>query len=211
MLCWGCEDKMEIKKLTPALTEDYANFFDKTPHNDTNNGDKCYCLAYCCDSVYHGGGTYWYPSEEERRLQGVKRVCDGNLQGYLAYCEGEVVGWCNANTKADCQESTNYLRSAAGVPIDECPTEAKVKFIFCFAVAPKMRKMGIATKLLKFVCQDAAADGFDFVEAPAMADYENFPDAICWGHLAMYEKCGFSIHAEKDGKYVARKTLGGAI
>ncbi|MCL2198049.1 MAG: GNAT family N-acetyltransferase [Defluviitaleaceae bacterium] len=202
---------MEIKKLTPELVEEYANFFDKTPHNDSGNGEKCYCLSYCRDSVYHSGGEYWYPSEEERRLQGIKRVCDGSLQGYLAYSGEEVVGWCNANTKDACQEAMNYLRSAAGVPVDECHAGAKIKFIFCFAIAPKMRRMGVATKLLEFACKDAAADGFNFIEAPAMVDYESFPDALCWGHLTMHEKCGFSIHAEKDGKYVMQKSLRGEI
>jgi hypothetical protein len=29
---------IEIKKLTPALAEDYVNFFDVTPHNDEGDG-----------------------------------------------------------------------------------------------------------------------------------------------------------------------------
>lgn len=42
------EKKMniEIKKLSPELTEDYLRFFDTTPHSERpDEGDcKCYCV-----------------------------------------------------------------------------------------------------------------------------------------------------------------------
>jgi len=193
---------IEIRKLTPDLMEDYARFFDTTPHNDTGSGDKCYCVTFCRDSVYHNGGSHWYPSPEERRLHGTRRVRDGDIQGYLAYHDGKIVGWCNANTKSDCQEVMNYMRSA-GVPV-ECKAGEKVKFVFCFVIAPKVQKMGVATQLLTYTCQDAAAEGFDFVEAQTHAEFTQ--DGFR-GPLALYEKCGFSICAEREGKVVVRKTL----
>jgi len=197
---------IEIQKLTPALAEDYARFFDTTPHNDSGNGDKCYCLSACNDNVYINGGKYWYPSPEERRLHAVQRVRDGDIQGYLAYCGGEIVGWCNANTKSDCQECMNSLRSRSGVPVEECRLGEKIKFVFCFAIAPKMQRMGVATKLLEYICQDAAKEGFDYVEAHSKNEFANISNAFR-GYLAMYEKCGFSIHAEKDGKVVVKYNL----
>ena len=88
--------EIEIRKLTPDLAEDYARFFDTTPHNSANGGTKCYCVTFCCDAVYQSGGLHWYNSPEERKEHGIRRVCDGHIQGYLVYCNGEVVGWCNA-------------------------------------------------------------------------------------------------------------------
>lgn len=194
---------IEIRKLTPELADDYTHFFDTTPHNDTGKGEKCYCLSWCGDNVYHNGGEYWYPASEERRAHAIKRVKHGDIQGYLAYRSDEIVGWCNANAKANCQEAIKYFRSA-GVPVDEYRAGEKTKSVFCFVIAPKMRRMGAATKLLEFICQDAAADGFDIVEA-----YTNieFTQDGFKGPLEMYEKCGFSRHAEQDGKVVVQKLL----
>ena len=196
--------KIEIKKLTPELAEDYACFFDTTPHNDTGGGAKCYCISFCNDSVYHNGGEHWYPSPEERRLHGIQRVKVGSIQGYLAYCNDQVVGWCNANTKANCQENMNFMRSYAHVPVEECRAGEKIKFIFCFAIAPNMQRMGIATQLLRYACQDAAAEGFDFVEART---HKEFTQDGLRGPLTMYKKCGFNLHAEKEHNIVVRKTL----
>ena len=194
---------IEIRKLTPDLADDYARFFDETPHNNSGGKDKCYCVTFCRDGVYRSGGKHWYPSPEERRLHGIRRVKDGDIQGYLAYCDGEIVGWCNANAKADCREVMDHMRSV-GIPVEECGAGEKGKFVFCFAIAPKMQGMGIATRLLEHICQDAAGDGFDFVEAQTQAEFVN--DGFR-GPLAMYEKCGFGIRAERDGKIVVRKSL----
>jgi GNAT superfamily N-acetyltransferase len=122
------------------------------------------------------------------------------LQGYLAYRGDEVVGWCNAN--ANCQGCVNYIRSY--YPVAEHNPDVKVKSIFCFLIAPGVQRMGVATKLVERVCQDAAADGFDFVEAYTVMEYAP-PDAR--GPLQMYEKCGFITSDERDGKVVVRKSL----
>jgi hypothetical protein len=62
----------------------------------------------------------------------------------------------------------------------------------------------VAAKLLRHVCQDAAANGFDFAEAYVNKEYAA-PDFR--GPLAMYEQCGFSIRAEREGRVVVRKAL----
>jgi len=66
--------------------------------------------------------------------------------------------------------------------------------------------MGVATQLLERVCKDAAEDGFDFVEAYVNKRPRN-PAGEHQGHLAMYEKCGFSKYAERKGRIVVRKAL----
>jgi len=134
----------------------------------------------------------------------MKRVQDGDIQGYLAYYEGVVVGWCNCNAKTNCQLVVDNMRSRAGIPVDECKANEKVKSVFCFAIAPKFQKMGVATRLLEYICQDAAEDGFDFVEAYT---HKEFRQDGFRGTFALYKNCKFSIHAEKDGKVVVRKSL----
>jgi len=193
---------IQIRKLTPDLAEDYTHFFDVTPHDDHTVKAElpCYCITWRNDETYDDRNTHWYPTREERRERAVHFIKDGKMQGYLAYHGERVVGWCSAT--ADCQGGVNYLR--AYYPIEEYNANLKVKSIFCFVVAPDMQKKGVATRLLETVCHDAAAEGFDFVEAYPNVNYAPFD---CRGPLAMYEKCGFSQSAEQEGRVVARKAL----
>lgn len=192
---------IEIRKLTPDLAEDYAHFFDVTPHDVNIDENKCYCVTWRNDDTYVGD-DHWYPTRTERRARAIGFVAAGSLQGYLAYNGGEIVGWCNAT--GDCKLGVSYM--SAFWPIGEPDRDIRVKSIFCFVIAPQAQRQGIATQLLARVCEDAAADGYDFVEAYANTD---FVDTIheFRGPLAMYEKCGFTQHAEKDGKVVMRKAL----
>jgi len=193
---------IEIRKLTPGLAEAYARFFDATPHDDHTTKDElpCYCITWRNDETYDDENTHWYPTREERRARAVQFIRAGKMQGYLAYHGERIVGWCNAT--ADCQGGVNYMR--AYYPIEEYRTDVRVKSIFCFVIAPDMQRKGIATRLVERVCSDAAADGIDFVEAYPNAEYTALD---CRGPLAMYEKCGFVIGAERDGKVVVRKAL----
>ncbi len=193
---------IEIRKLTPELAEDYVHFFDVTPHNVSGNESKCYCVTWRSDDSYTGNGDHWFSSPEERRARALQFVKDGALQGYLAYCGEEIVGWCNAN--GNCQLCVDYLRSFW--PIEECRPDMKIKSVFCFVVAPKMQRQGIATQLLEQVCRDASDDGYDFVEAYVNQECPDADDNFR-GPLAMYEKCGFSIYAARDNKIVVRKAL----
>ncbi len=193
---------IEIKKLAPELAEEYAHFFDVTPHDDKTIKDElpCYCVTWRSDDSYVGDNNHWFPTREERRARAIQFVKDGSLQGYLAYRGGEIVGWCNATS--DCRGGVDYLR--AFWPIEEYHANVKVKSIFCFVIAPQVQRMGVATKLLERVCRDAAADGFDFVEGYANQEYAPIDFR---GPLAMYEKCGFTKGAEREGRVVVRRAL----
>jgi len=196
---------IEIRKLTPDLAEDYARFFDVTPHDDHTVKDElpCYCVTWRSDDTYTGDNDYWYPTREERRARAIQFIKSGKIQGYLAYAGGKIVGWCNAT--GDCQKGVDYARSYW--PVEEYRADVKVKSIFCFVVTPEVQRMGVATKLVERVCEDAAADGFDFVEAYPSREYAWGTAGGMGGPLAMYEKCGFSIGAERDGRVVVRKAL----
>lgn len=191
-----------IRKLTPDLAEAYAHFFDVTPHDVNVDENKCYCVTWRSDDAYTGGNGHWFPTREERRARAIEYVQGSSLQGYLAYQGGEIVGWCNAN--ADCQLALDYLRGFW--PIPPFDAEVKVKSIFCFVIAPRAQRMGVATQLVRRVVEDAAAEGYDFVEAYVN---EEFTETIheFRGPMGLYEKCGFAIAEEKDGKVVMRKAL----
>ncbi|MCL2508003.1 MAG: GNAT family N-acetyltransferase [Oscillospiraceae bacterium] len=195
---------IEIRKLTPDLADDYACFFDATPHDDHTNKDElpCYCVTWRSDDAYPSNGYHWYPTREERRERAIQFIKDGKLQGYLAYHGERIVGWCNST--AECRHGVNYLR--AYYPIEEYRTDVRVKSIFCFVIAPDMQRKGIAAQLVDRVCKDAADDGFDFVEAYVNKEFTDTAHEFM-GPLAMYEKCGFTKSAEKEGRAVMRKAL----
>lgn len=192
---------IEIRKLTPDTAEDYACFFDETPHNDEFK-HKCYCVSWRADAAE---GESWPSKTADRRALAVERVKNGHIRGYLAYHDNKIVGWCNANTKSDCQKviKNKYIKHVH-VPVEDCEDDEKIKFIFCFVVAPDYRRKGVASQLLEYICNDAKTDGYNFVEVFTMREFEN--DGFR-GVFEMYEKHGFYIHAEQEGKVVMRRAL----
>ena len=201
----GCDDcfRVEVRRLTPDLAEDYAHFFEVTPHDDHTIKDElpCYCITWRSDDTYVGD-DHWYPTREERRARAIQFIKDGKLNGYLAYHNNNIVGWLNAT--ADCQSGVNYLRTYW--PIAEYCADVRVKSLFCFMIAPEIQRKGVATQLVEFACKDAADDGFDFIEAYVNKVFTDTAHELR-GPLALFEKCGFSITDEREGNAVVRKAL----
>ncbi len=192
---------IKIKRLLPELAEDYLHFFDITPHDDNKDENKCYCVCWC--SADHRVETD-FSSAQKRRELAKRYIRNGIIQGYLAYQDDEVVGWCNANTKSECLNCTSWLRFMQ--PIDKDELSLKIKSVFCFVIAPEMRRKGIATKLLERVCADAGIDGFDVVESYPKKDFINVARDFM-GPAAMYSKLGFTVYKDMDGEIVMRRQL----
>lgn len=84
----------------------------------------------------------------------------------------------------------------------------KIKSIVCFEIAPAYRGKGIATALLKRVCDDAKKDGYDMVEAyPVVRD--QFEPLDFTGPIHLYEKAGFVRVARQGQMVVMQKDLKG--
>jgi GNAT superfamily N-acetyltransferase len=193
---------IEIRRLTPDSAGDYVRFFDTTPHADNIDDHRCYCVWWCNDD-YEGQD---FSTPEKRRNYAIRYVEGNNIQGYLAYCDDEVVGWCNANTKSDCLKCYCWRRFMSSIPTEESVPGVRVKSIFCFAIAPRMKRKGIAKRFLERVCQDAAQDGFDFVEAyPNRAFIDEAEDFM--GPADLYMQSGFFVYHETEQKLVMRKKL----
>ena len=92
------------------------------------------------------------------------------------------------------------------VPTKESSPGIKVKSIFCFAIAPEMRREGIAKRLLERVCYDAIQDGFDFAEAYPNKELINEAEDFK-GPIELYSKSGFTVYVETEQKLVMRKKL----
>ena len=194
--------RIVIRKLTPDLADDYVCFFDTTPHSDNIEEHKCYCVCWCGDNCE--GKDFSTP--EKRRAYALQSIRTGALQGYLAFHGDTVVGWCNANTRQDCLQCYSWRRFMGAVPVADGAEPLKIKSIFCFAISPAYRRSGIAAQLLTRVCEDAAADGFDFAEAyPNKTFIDTEHDFM--GPAALFEKQGFAPYFESSNQLVLRKPL----
>lgn len=192
---------IEIKRLNPELTEDYLHFFDVTPHDDNIDEHKCYCVCWC--SADHRIATD-FSSQDKRRELARQYIKDNVIQGYLAYDCDRVVGWCNANTKSECNNCISWFRFMQSV--NTTTSSLKVKSVFCFVIAPDMQRKGIATRLLRRVCEDAKADSFDVVESYPKKEFIGVSHSFM-GPAMMYEKLGFTSVCELDDTLVMIKTL----
>ncbi len=187
---------IEIKKLTPELTDMYLDFFDNTEHYE--DGYKCYCVGW--GSAKHSGEDFLV--EANRRGAVSEYISKGYLQGYLAFSGGKIIGWCNANNKTDCFDCL-YGQMYMG---DIKRESAMVKSVFCFVVAPHMRKKGIAKLLLSHIIKDATNDGYDYIEV--YPNKEFLSEAYDYmGPRKMYEDLGFAYAYDMEPKIVMRKKL----
>ncbi len=108
---------IEIRKLAPDLTEDYLHFFDTTPHSEKTDDDecKCYCVWWCRDD-HNVDHIDYLLTRKQRRDYAIRNILNDNIQGYLAYHDDTVVGWCNSNAKADCLKCYCWRRFMPSVP-----------------------------------------------------------------------------------------------
>lgn len=189
-----------VCKLSVELLDDWLTFFDNDAFSDDDEWCGCYCMCYHWDSKLEKKRS-WDCDEscaDFNRKQAIKFIKSGRMKGYLAYADGKVVGWCNANNKK-AYVNVNFNFS------EEVPDNGeKIKSIVCFSISPKYRGRGVASALLDYVCKDAESEGFDLIEAyPFVHDRNN----AYHGPLSMYEKSGFEIGEKIEGCIVCRKTL----
>jgi Acetyltransferases len=189
---------VEIRKLTPDLLDDWLNFFDNIAFSDNDDWSGCYCMCYHWTEELNSKKS-WNCGKEDapyNRECAINLIKSGKMQGYLAYHDGKVVGWCNANDKYD---SVNIK-----LPLDETGKDGRIKSIVCFCIDPNFRGKGIASRLIEKVCADATNDGYDYVEAYPFCDDGN---NAYHGPISMYEKNGFKAGGIVYGCIVYRKYL----
>lgn len=182
-----------IKKLTPDMRYKYIDFFENRAFCDGNINKGCYCVWHHWTQK-HEYERSLLPGEERpfcKRNYALKLIEQGRLNGFAAFDEDDMIGFCNADIK----DSYFRLRSDAD-------GEQKILAIVCFTVDPKRRGLGIAKKLLSAACVYACENGFDQVESyPADGGFDPYN---CCGSRSMYESQGFEI-VNVSGGLIARK------
>jgi hypothetical protein len=93
---------IEIRTLSPDLLNDFLNYFDNIAFADHREWSGCYCTHFHWDSSLE---------EEHQRLRragimktgrdyAIEFINSGTMQGYMAYLDNNVIGWCNSNNKS---------------------------------------------------------------------------------------------------------------
>jgi GNAT superfamily N-acetyltransferase len=191
---------IEIKRISPDLLDDWLYFFDNVAFCNDDEWSGCYCMCYHWTKELADKKSWncSYADKPFNRECAIDFIKKGKMQGYLAFADGKVAGWCNANDK-DAYDNVNFRP-----PRDETENGKKVKCVVCFCISPECRGKGVATSLLKQVCIDAKAQGYDMVEG---YPFEHDENKGYHGPVAMYEKLGFVIHKKLYGCVIYRKEL----
>lgn len=182
--------EIQVRRLEKNMAEDYLDFFDNRAFSDGNPEKGCYCVWHHWTEEQEQLRARLPESERPNRKREYARelIQDGKLCGFAAFCDGKMVGFCNADKKA------RYFRLNS-------PGEEKTLSIVCFTVAPQLRRRGIAKALLQSACRYAQEEGYDCVEGyPSRGE---FKVSDCGGPAAMYIEQGFTI--AEDG--IARKKM----
>ncbi len=186
-----------IRSLTNEMLDDYLDFFDHIAFSDHKEWSGCYCVHFHLEEKPLRSAI----KNNLGRDYAIEFIQDNIIQGYLAYLNESVVGWCNANDKRGFSNLVERKELWDGADHD-----AKVKSVVCFLIAPDMRGKGIATQLLNRVCQDAMKEGYEYIEAyPRKGETDIYVNHH--GPYALYDKFGFMPYKEMQHDTIVRKCL----
>ena len=170
-----------IRRLEPALLDDFLHFFDRVAFADNPSWSNCYCNCY----QFTGSGPEWNTSTARgNREAQIARIQAGASPGYLAYVDGAVGGWCRAGARS---LLPNFDRGGV-FPVDDPATAAAV---VCFTIAAPYRRFGLARQLLEYACVDLASQGLQFIEAFPLNKAQTSDPAAYHGPRALFEAAGF--------------------
>ena len=195
--------RMEIKKLSSDMADAYIRYFDTRAFSDGNAQKGCYCVWHHWTERHERERSLMPAKERPSRKRDYAKelILNGQLNGFVALHEGQIVGFCNADSKERYFRLSreNHPDSWQGVNADD-----RTLSIVCFIVAPDMRGKGIAKALLNHACLYAAENGYDYVEG--YPPKGTFTVHDCGGSASMYVNQGFDILDIPHGT-IARKKL----
>lgn len=194
---------IKVCRLSKDMAEDYINYFDNRAFSDGSIEKGCYCVWHHWTDKHEHERSLMPENERPYRKRDYAKelIQNGILNGFVAFYENQIVGFCNSDIK------DNYFRlsrennpnSWKGVN-----TNDKILSIVCFIVAPDMRRKGIAKALLDYACRYAEENGYDYIEGyPPQGE---FTINDCGGSVSMYVNHGFEIIDIPNG-IIARKKL----
>jgi ribosomal protein S18 acetylase RimI-like enzyme len=193
-----------ITPLRPEQSGDFLRFFDHergVAFADNPQWAKCYCHYYQVPKSIRWASL----SAPQNRTAMQARIEVGEMEGFLAYDGGEVVGWVNAQPRHKLPHCFARL-GISPTPLACALFEAAA--IVCFVIAPTQRRRGIARALLRGAIDSLAARGFKLVDAfPFKSSDSELAADHYHGPLSIFLDAGFSVLSEHKDLTVVRKVL----
>lgn len=200
---------LEVRRLGPERVDDFIGYFDRDAFTDNPWWAGCYCFHYDNPNDYEIPDPQTSPFRAFRDgNRSAKRalIRSGRAHGFLAYRDGKVVGWLNAQPK----EAYANPRGFAA-PFAEAPESTGM--LMCFVVAPDERGHGVGTALLAAAIDTFRADGLRHVQGFArkpdapQEEWESFATSNYHGTHSMYVENGFAEVGTVGNYAVMRRSL----
>ena len=174
---------LEIRDLTPELWPAVEKLFGK---NGASSG--CWCMFWRLKA----GEPYTALQGPALKRRFKARVVRGDIQGALAFADGEPVGWVTYGPRTAFPR-LERSRSLA------CEDVGQVWSVPCFFIKSAFRRRGLASQLLGHVLQRMRAQGAPSAEGYPLQprpDGGAYPAGYSYtGTVAMFEKAGFVLAA----------------
>lgn len=182
--------EMTVRRFGPSLREDFFRL-----HSESNEAGWCRCVAW------------WVPSWEgwgDRKAEDNREVREGLLErggydGYLLFGGTVPIGWCQAGPR----DRLEKLVRQFGLQPD---TGAWA--ITCFLIAPRYRRLGLASRLLAGVLADLRERGARRVEAFPKRGQRLQAEDLWNGPEAMFLEAGFRVVRDDPNRHVLALELG---
>lgn len=193
-----------ITPLRPEQAGAFLRFFDHergVAFADNPQWAKCYCHYYQVPKSIRWASL----SGPQNRTAMQARIEVGEMEGFLAYQGGEVVGWVNAQPR----HKLPHCFARLGIPPTPLPCAAfEAAAIVCFVIAPTQRRRGLARALLRGALESLAARGFRLVDGfPFKSGGSELAADHYHGPLPIFLDAGFSVLREHKELTVVRKLL----
>jgi GNAT superfamily N-acetyltransferase len=173
--------QLDVRELTPALWPDVEKLFGK---NGACGG--CWCMFWRLPA----GQRYAQLKGPALKRRFRAAVAKGEVQGALAFADGEAVGWVTYGPRL------TFPRLERS-PSLACGDAAQVWSVPCFFIKAGFRRKGIASRLLAHAVERMRALGAPVAEGyPVKPARDGRPLAASFaytGTVAMFEKAGFAV------------------
>jgi ribosomal protein S18 acetylase RimI-like enzyme len=189
---------MIVRRLRPELLDDWLAFFDGPAFADNAAWSGCYCHFHELAPAI----PWEEMTREANRTAMSARISVGEMEGFLAFDQGSVVGWLNAQSRHRLPHCFARMEIEP-TAIDCAPYEAAS--VVCFVIDPARRRQGVARALLRGACESFRARGFRLVEGYPAKDAGDANADHYHGPLSLFLAEGFSVVREGERRAVVRR------